>query len=209
MGRSQRGAAPLTIARMADDAAALIRRLRLGRPDVFAWSMGGMVGQSLAVRHPRRVRRLVLAATAPGHRPWVEPSDRGYQVLLGQDETPASALDLLFPPGAEMLRDRYVANLLLRDRPTPIGPRETVNAQLAAAGTWLRGEDPDGARVARLPHRVLVGSGLLDEILRPANQARLARLIPRARLVQYEDSSHGFFLQKRLDFLRRVDRFLG
>ena len=57
---------PLTIRRMARQTASLIRALRLGRPDVLGWSMGGMIAQSLARQRPRRVRRLVLCATAPG-----------------------------------------------------------------------------------------------------------------------------------------------
>ena len=61
-----RGGAPLTIGQMGNDTASMIRALRLRHPDVLGWSMGGMVAQALAHDHPRLVRRLVLAATAPG-----------------------------------------------------------------------------------------------------------------------------------------------
>jgi pimeloyl-ACP methyl ester carboxylesterase len=209
MGRSERGRARITIGRMADDAAAFIRRLGLRRPDVFGWSMGGMVAQSLAVRHPRRVRRLVLAATAPGHRQAVPPTQRALDVLLSADPSPVDVLGLLFPPGAEAPRDRYVANLLLRRDPVTTGPAPVVVEQVGAATVWLAGGDPDGPRVARLRQPALVAGGVLDDVLPFGNQARLARLIPRGRLIAYEDSGHAFMFQKRLDFLRRLDRFLG
>ena len=59
---------------MGDETAALIAALHLRRPDVIGWSMGGMIAQSYAVRHPKRLRRLVLLATAPGDGKAVPPS---------------------------------------------------------------------------------------------------------------------------------------
>ncbi len=48
---------------MADDYAALIRRLGLGPVRVVGISMGGAIAQELAFRHPALVRSLVLACT--------------------------------------------------------------------------------------------------------------------------------------------------
>ena len=59
---------------MANQTSALIDTLRLGRPDVLGWSMGGMIAQALAVLHPAQVRRLVLCATYPGTGAAVVPS---------------------------------------------------------------------------------------------------------------------------------------
>jgi pimeloyl-ACP methyl ester carboxylesterase len=209
VGRSRMRKGELTVRRMADDAAALIRKLKLRRPDVFGWSMGGMIAQSLAVRHPRRVRRLVLAATAPGDGKAVGPTPEGLEALTSQDSSPTALLGLLFPPEATRARDTYIRNLLLRRDLAPAAPKATIDAQLIASGNWLAGNDPDGARVARLKHPVLVGGGEHDEALPAPNQRHLARRIRRARLVMYDDASHGFYLQHRRDFLRRLDRFLG
>jgi pimeloyl-ACP methyl ester carboxylesterase len=57
---------PLTISAMAGQTSALISALRLGRPAVLGWSMGGMIAQALAVQHPGQVSQLVLAATQAG-----------------------------------------------------------------------------------------------------------------------------------------------
>ncbi len=59
-GRSADIDRPLSIESMADDVAALIRHLGLGRADVMGYSMGGGVALQTAVRHPGVVRRLVV-----------------------------------------------------------------------------------------------------------------------------------------------------
>lgn len=54
---------PLDVRLMADDIAALIDHLGLDRPDVVGYSMGGGVAFFTAVKHPEKVRRLVVAST--------------------------------------------------------------------------------------------------------------------------------------------------
>ena len=53
---------PMSYESMADDVAALIRHLGLGRADVMGYSMGGGVALQTAVRHPGLVRRLVVVS---------------------------------------------------------------------------------------------------------------------------------------------------
>ena len=54
---------PIRIETMADDIAALIDHLRLGAVDAVGYSLGGGVAFQLAVRHPAKVRRLVVIST--------------------------------------------------------------------------------------------------------------------------------------------------
>jgi pimeloyl-ACP methyl ester carboxylesterase len=194
--RTTLGPGTLTIRRMGDDAASLIRALRLRRPDVLGWSMGGMIAQSLARRHPNRVRRLVLCATAPGD---------GRATFPGPGALSASGL---FPPGRAALGRRYVREILSYRNASPAAPAGVTRAQLAASGTWLVGADPSGRPVSRIRHPALVGGGALDRVLAVANQRYLARALPNARLRVYRDAAHGFFIQHQRAFLRETERFL-
>ncbi len=57
--------APLTLPAIADQLASLLDTLRIETADLVGLSFGGMSALHAAIRHPRRVRRLVLAGTSP------------------------------------------------------------------------------------------------------------------------------------------------
>jgi 3-oxoadipate enol-lactonase len=65
-GRSKKPDDAPALRDYADDAAALLDALGWERAHVIGYSFGGMVAQHLAIRHPNRIERLVLAATTPG-----------------------------------------------------------------------------------------------------------------------------------------------
>ena len=207
VGRSTSLPGTLTIRRMGNTTAALIARLRLKRPDVVGWSMGGMIAQSLAVRHPKSLRRLALLATAPGDGKGAPPTPEALKTLAGGG-TPEAVLGLLFPPDQTAARDHYVSDLLLRKPFEGLAPPKIAAAQTSASGAWLIGQDPDGRKVAKLKLPVLVGGGELDPLLPVANQRHLAELIPGAKLVTYPDASHGFFIQHQDDFLPQLAAFV-
>jgi pimeloyl-ACP methyl ester carboxylesterase len=206
VGRSSSVAAPLTVRRMADSTAGLIRRLGLHRPDVAGWSMGGMIVQSLLVRHPALARRAVLMSTAPGDGR-ATPPDPAALSSLAHD--PLGLLGLLFGSGAAPgAVTGYITDIARRPGFAPQTSDAVRARQLAASAEWVGGRDPDGARIARLTLPVLVGGGKEDKILPVGNQIHLARTIERAVYVDYPGAAHGFYIQESADFLPRMLRFL-
>src|SRR6185503_8270987 len=71
-GRSDKPAGPYSIEMLADDVAALMRFLKLDTAHVLGHSMGGYIAQTFALRHPERLRSLILVGTGPGG-PGAEP----------------------------------------------------------------------------------------------------------------------------------------
>jgi pimeloyl-ACP methyl ester carboxylesterase len=66
VGRSDAPAPPYSTATLADDVAAVMDHAGIESAHVFGLSLGGMIAQQVALRHPSRVERLVLGCTHHG-----------------------------------------------------------------------------------------------------------------------------------------------
>ena len=78
VGRSSMVETPYDVLDMADDALGLLDALGITQTDVVGTSMGGVIAQEMAIRHPERVRRLVLVTTYTSGDP------RGSAIFEGQ-----------------------------------------------------------------------------------------------------------------------------
>lgn len=136
MAARQRGEAPnvpYTLEDMADDAAGVIAHLRAGPAHVFGMSMGGMIAQHVAARHPGLTRSLISVMSSSG-----DPSLPG--------PTPEAAAMLVATPDPPDDRDANV-ELGVKARhvfgsPGFREPEENVRAECAAA--FDRSRHPDG-----------------------------------------------------------------
>src|SRR5919199_2825235 len=75
-------AAAYTLADMADDGVGLLDHLGIGRAHVVGASMGGMIAQTIAMRHPDRVLSLVSIMSNTGARCTGQPALATYRLLL-------------------------------------------------------------------------------------------------------------------------------
>jgi pimeloyl-ACP methyl ester carboxylesterase len=206
VGQTAALASPLTITAMANQASALISALRLDRPAVLGWSMGGMIAQALAVLHPAQVSRLVLAATQAGTgtaRP--VPAAAAAAVV---SSNPAAVLTVLFPPSAATAQQAYVVGIL-RYPDFYQAPSAVVAKQAVAVGQWIAGDDPAGRELGQVRIPTLVADGTVDALDPVANARQLASLVPGARLLLYPGAGHAFLFQDSASFLPAVARFLS
>lgn len=80
--------APYTVADMADDTAALLDAMGISSAHICGASMGGMIAQQLAVRHPKRVRSLTLIMTSSGSRSLPGPTLKVRSALISRPADP-------------------------------------------------------------------------------------------------------------------------
>ena len=79
-------ASPYTVADMADDSAGLLDALGIQSAHVCGASMGGMIAQQLAVRHPARVKSLTLMMTSSGSRRLPGPTLKVRSALISRPD---------------------------------------------------------------------------------------------------------------------------
>jgi 3-oxoadipate enol-lactonase len=206
-GLSDRPARSFAVADMAGDIVAVLDAAGIARAHVMGASLGGMVAQELAVTHPERVERLVLACTTPGW-PFAYPMPRGSVRLIAETASlPAgqarrrhaeNALSARTVQHHPELAGRLVE--LLGSRPADPG---ALPAQ-ATAGALYAG----GLRQARIQARTLVLHGSDDTVVDPRNGKLLAGRIPGARLVTFPGLGHLLFWEDPGSFADVVTSFL-
>jgi pimeloyl-ACP methyl ester carboxylesterase len=190
---------------MADDAARVLDAAGVERADVFGISMGGMIAQELVLRHPQRVRRLVLGATFSSHRRSRKPklsvaADLARAVLMGRRLRPMARL-LISDEFFDMAPNDF-ASWLSRTSPARV---RTVRKQMVAV--VLHETD---RRLASIRVPTLVVSGDRDRLVPVENSRRLAKLIPGARLVEFPGAGHAFPYEREEETVQLiVDHCLG
>jgi len=188
-----RGGRPAyTISDLALDSVGLLDHLGLASAHLAGVSMGGMIAQTVAVEHPRRVRSLtsissttgrrsvgwqhprlvpmLLAARGPGREVYVETAARTWQ-LIG---SPA------YPPDLDEIRDRAGATY---DR--GISASGVMRQMMALLHQPNRGP---GLRGLRIPSMVIHGAA--DPMIHVSGGRATAAAIPGAELLIIDGLGH-------------------
>ena len=193
LGRSEKPDRPYSMADYADDAAALMTAQGWDE----ALVLGGMVAQELVLRHPERVKRLVLACTSPGGAGGASFPFHEIEHLKGE----ARARHLI--PISDTRRDaawarahpdQYAQFVTMgaadpyADEPGhAMGARRQLEAR-AAHDVW------DRLHEIRTP--VLIAAGKYDGVAVPQAQLNLALRIPGSTL-RFFEGGHLFMIQDR------------
>ena len=195
--------AAFTMDDLVDDAARLIREWGRGPVLFIGLSMGGMVGQGLAIRHPELVKGVVLANTTSQYpdaakTAWVQRietvkaggmaavADMVVQRYLHEDHRQAH------PAQAEALRGRLL-------RTSPQGYAAACAAVMSV--DWQ-------ARLGEVKAPTLVIAGARDAGATPAMAQAIAEQVPGAQLEVLADASHLSVQETPAEFNRLLQAFI-
>jgi pimeloyl-ACP methyl ester carboxylesterase len=185
--------APYTPQLVAGDARAVLDAAGIEQADVLGLSMGGCIAQQLAIRHPERVRSLILLSTLARPDDWFTRLI-GFRRLLTEQLGLARQLDLalclLLSPQTFAERPDLVARL--EGTMQKSAPSET--AYLRQLDYVLAHDAQDALAAVQVPALVVTGE---RDLLTPPTLARpLAAALPNARLVLSEQGSHGLWIEQ-------------
>jgi len=220
VGRTSKPSGVYTTSQMADDTAGLMAALGIERAHVLGISMGGMIAQELALRHPDRVRSLVLACTYSEPDAAVEQLQHLSVGQFGGSIGPDGSVHI---DPLQLDPMTFFSHLM----PMVFNPdflqREMATLMQLFGGALQWGFDMDAilAQVqATMKHRcterlgsihapTLVITGDADLLVPPRNSTILAEKIPGAKLVVVAGGSHGFNFETPDVFNRHVLEFLS
>lgn len=206
-GRTEAPDGEFSVEQFADDTANLMDALGIDKAYVLGYSLGGMIAQELALRHPEKVEKLILCSTNCGAGNWVVCGKEVLAVLTDRSGTPRDLVDRF----CTVMFDRawIKANRDQLDefkRRYLIAPTSDHNAARQFM-TTVKFDAFDRLGDINVPALVLTGA---DDLLIPAENSRIiAGALPDAKLKEYPGAGHGFTYQCRDEFLADVMDFLG
>lgn len=186
-------------------AVGMLDALGIERADLVGNSFGGGLALQVAIRHPQRIRRLVLMGSV-GVRFDITPALDAVWGYTPSIETMRGLLDLFAYDRSlandELAKLRYEASI----RP---GFQESFAAMFPAPRQrWVDAMASNASDIKALPHETLVIHGREDQVIPLDTSLTLAQWIPSAQLHVYGKCGHWTQIEHAARFARLVGDFL-
>jgi 3-oxoadipate enol-lactonase len=189
VGRSESLMPAYTTEAMADDAVSVLDALGLDAVHLYGFSLGGMVAQQLALRHPRRVRSLVLGATQPGGRRAVHADAEVMAFFrrrggMGREEAARESVQYNYGARCRAEHpDRIAEDIEWR-------LAQPFNAHAYRAQIFAAALHNCYGRLDRIRVSTLLVHGAQDRIIPVENAHLMAQRLPNCRLTVLEACGH-------------------
>lgn len=209
VGQSEKPAVPYSMPLFADDTAGLLDGLGIDRAHIFGISMGGMIAQEFALRHPGRVKSLILGCTHCGGENATLSSDPEVRRMLEHIESVSveeAALAMTKVAVTPWFTQKHMDTLLELNRLSAVHPtpKHGMVSQMAA----IQSHDTY-ARLPQITAPCLVMTGKQDGLVPPENSVVLSRQIPNAELLILSNASHLFNIERPRTTAESVRSFIN
>jgi pimeloyl-ACP methyl ester carboxylesterase len=207
IGQSSSLTPSYTTEAMADDAVSILDDLGLDSVHVYGFSLGGMVAQQVALRHPERVRSMVLGATQPGGRQAVHADEDVLAFFrrrprMGFEAAARESIAFNYAPGfRDEHPDRIEADIQWRLTQPFNGQAYKAQMFAAALHNCFR-------RLDRIRVPTLVVHGAADRVIPVENAHLMAEQLPAGRLILLDDTGH-LYPTERPEIDEQIGRFFA
>ena len=196
-GRTRDIARELSYEGMADDVSGLLEHLKIARADVLGYSMGGGVAFQVAVRHPEKVRRLVVLSGVYAHDGWWPDVEASFSTFTAEMFEGTPIQDQYEALGGDPDRfPEFVQKVISVDLEPYDWSRDVKNIE---APIFMAIGDADGVRYE---HAV--------ELLRARGGGKMGDIdgLPRSRLAVLPGTTHIGMIQRTDWLIPMIDDFL-
>ena len=207
-GQSERATTTYSTADLAEDLAGLLAAIQVESAHFVGQSLGGLIAQQLALRHPSLVRSLTLVSTHSGSNAWKKAVIASWVALKrtsGPDAFARGTLPWLVAPSFyENALAQIEGIVRFADRNEWPQDGDAFERQAQAASTHdLRD------RLGKINVPTLVLTGEFDIVNPPAVSRELADRIPNARFQLLKGVGHIPHVENVGDFLDAIEAFLN
>ena len=194
----------------ADDLAALIDELNLPDARLVAQSMGGWTCLEYALRHPARVKALVMACTSgaidPGSAPGFGKAQfESWSKRAAEMNAAMESRSVLAAGGERLAREQPALALLYRQ----INQLNTEEFRTAVRLRIREMRDRPASLLAKLPVPVLFLNGEEDSVFPSPAGPGLASLAPKGRHASVPRAGHSVYFERAAEFNRIVEEFIA
>lgn len=206
-GLSEKPDVEYSIAMLADDTAALMELLGDCPAHVVGVSMGGMIAQELALRHPRKVHSLVLGCTTPGGPRAIRIGGSAFTNAystqpMSAEERGRALAEAAFTSTYIERNPQIIPAMIEARRRRPLDP-VALDHRIKAA---LKHDTYDRLDEINCPTLVITGKD--DALISWENSSLLAGRIRGAQCVILEPAGHCFWLEQPSEAHQTILRFL-
>ncbi len=204
-GQSDKPDKGYTTLDMAHDTAALMEYLGIESAHIVGKSMGGMIGQWLAIRYPEKVDKLVMGCSSASR------DEVGNEILrMGREiaekiGTKSVWLMALYLGYTREYIEKNLGTIKEVMNSVPENP-EAMKGYLGQSFACETHDTTDLLHKIKSPTLVMLGA--MDLIASPRRSSELAELIPDARLEVFKGVGHGFWRERQGEADKLVLEFL-
>jgi len=209
VGQSGKPQGPYTSEQMADDYAALLDVLKIGKVKVVGCSMGSIIAQQLALRHPEKVSSLVLMC------PWARCDNTAKAIFqhmvtckgkLSPEEF-TLYIQLLIYSKSSWDNEMMFLEMAEARKQAAIEPEsQPLHGLAGQAAACINHDVFDRLCLIKQPALIIGGQ---EDIFTPIWMAEeIAKAIPKSDLHIYEECGHAFHWERIEDFNPRVSNWL-